>query len=120
MASNIARSKETLQNLISSDSSSLVCGVGASISTSHLINEFEIADKIRVLFDDDPNKIGKYSPFYGIPVHDLEKLDEIKPKILVVLAWQHSNKLLERLKTLNYKGLVVIPLPYFKVFYLEG
>lgn len=120
MASNVARSKETLQNLISSDNSRLVGGVGASISTSHLINEFEIADKIKILFDDDANKIGKYSPFYGIPVHDLERLDEKNPEILVVLAWQHSNKLLERLKTLKYKGLVVIPLPYFKVLHLEG
>jgi len=118
MASNVARSKATLQNLISSDSSRLVGGVGASISTSHLINEFEISDKIKILFDDDTNKIGKFSPLYGIPVHDLERLNETNPEILIILAWQHSNKLLERLKTLKYNGLVVIPLPYFKVFHL--
>lgn len=118
MASNVARSKEALQNLISSNPSRLVCGVGASISTSHLINEFEVADKIKMLFDDDPNKIGKYSPFYGIPVHNLGSLAENNPDILIILAWQHSNKLLERLRDLKFKGLVVIPLPYFKVFYV--
>jgi len=119
MAGNVAHSKLALQNLISSGSSRLVGAVGASISTSHLMNEFEIADKIKVLFDDDPNKIGKYSPFYGIPVHNLERLGEINPEILVILAWQHTNKLLERLRDLKYNGLLVIPLPHFKVFYLE-
>jgi len=119
MAGNVAHSKLALQNLISSGSSRLVGAVGASISTSHLMNEFEIADKIKVLFDDDPNKIGKYSPFYGIPVHNLERLGEINPEILVILAWQHTIKLLERLRDLKYNGLLVIPLPHFKVFYLE-
>lgn len=39
-----------------------IFGVGASISTSYLINLFEVQEYIDFLVDDDINKIGRFSP----------------------------------------------------------
>jgi hypothetical protein len=89
-----------------------LAGVGASISTTHLMYQFGLKDFISTLFDDDKNKIGRYSPGLGLPVLGLENLSEMNFKIVVILAWQHSRVLLKRLREVDKKLKVFIPMPF--------
>ena len=86
-------------------------GIGASISTSYLINEFEMAKKISYLVDDDEIKQGKYSPLYALEVIPFNHERVKREGNAIILAWQHSNVLINRLKASDFKGKVLIPLP---------
>ena len=89
-----------------------LAGIGASISTTHLMYQFGLNDFVSTLFDDDINKIGRYSPGLGLPVLGLENLSEMNFKIVVILAWQHSGVLLKRLREIDEKLKVFIPMPF--------
>ena len=99
---------------------SKICGIGASISTSHLVNEFQISDFLDFIYDDDVKKIRKFSPHFAIEVKPLTSLLEINPDVVIILAWQHINRLVERLNEVGYVGLLVVPLPEFKIYHLGG
>jgi hypothetical protein len=91
-----------------------VLGIGASISTSYLINQFSLSEFISHLVDDDISKVGKFSPYYGLEVisfsnHLIQQCDTA-----LILAWQHTNVLLNRLRTVGFKGRVLVPLPDIK------
>jgi hypothetical protein len=94
-------------------------GIGASISTSYLINYFDIFQYIDCLVDDDRRKCGTYSPKYGIPVKSFDGLNTIENPTAIILAWQHSNLLINRLENSGFKGKIIIPLPHFQVIYLD-
>ena len=88
-----------------------VYGIGASISTTYLCNEFNLNSSIEKLFDDDRNKIGRYAPGSGLLVDSLSNLPSNKGSLAIILAWQHSEKLLKRLREIGFSGQVLIPLP---------
>ena len=93
---------ETFQNLN---------GVGASISTTYLCNQFGISSRISGLYDDDKNKIGKFAPASGIEVHPLSTLPSGDDSLTIILAWQHTEKFISRLKEIHFAGRILIPLP---------
>ena len=86
-------------------------GIGASISTTYFCNQFSISEKLFALFDDDVNKIGRFSPGAGLEVFPLSALPSGGKYLTIVLAWQHTDKLLSRLKEINFTGRVLVPLP---------
>jgi hypothetical protein len=89
-----------------------IYGIGASISTTYLCNQFNLSDKIDKLFDDDVNKIGRFSPGSGLQVNALKDLPTGNSSLAIILAWQHSEKLLSRLKEVGFSGKVLTPLPF--------
>lgn len=94
---------------------SRLSGIGASTSTTYLINFLGIENKLSELYDDDPQKIGKYSPGHGIPVIPLRSALDSNSDALIILAWQHTNRIIQRLTDLGFTGRVMTPLPTFKV-----
>ena len=86
-------------------------GVGASISTTYLCNQFGISSRISGLYDDDKNKIGKFAPASGIEVHPLSTLPSGDDSLTIILAWQHTEKLISRLKEIHFAGRILLPLP---------
>jgi hypothetical protein len=107
----IDKSKIIINELIDSAQNRPICGVGASISATHLCNQFNISKIIECVFDDDINKIGLHTPGSGILVKSLSNLFEHNNSLLIILAWQHTNRILGRLTELGFKGQVIIPLP---------
>ena len=89
-----------------------IYGIGASISTSYLLNYLEISEYITELYDDDVNKIGKFSPGVGKKVFSIDDLPNHSECLAIILAWQHTNLILERLNQVGFKGEIFIPLPY--------
>jgi hypothetical protein len=102
---------EATRNLIQQIGNLGFAGIGASISTTHLLHEFSIGHLVTRLFDDDPNKIGRYSPGFGIEVSPLDDLGHDEYDTAVLLAWQHKTKLLSRIRETAFQGHVLIPLP---------
>lgn len=88
-----------------------VIGLGASISTTYLINYFEISQYFKFLIDDDLSKIGKFSPFFGHEVISFEQGTKIVGHKYCMLAWQHTNKLIQRFQENKLNGDILIPLP---------
>lgn len=89
-------------------------GIGASMSTTYFLTQLRYPDLKIVLYDDDERKINKYSPKFGFPVRKLEQLKDFisnNNNLAILFAWQHTNKLLSRLKEEKFKGIVLIPLP---------
>lgn len=71
----------------------VVAGFGAARSGPTLIVQFGLKDAIQYMFDDHPQKVGKFSPGHGIPVLPTKALLERMPDYVVILAWIHAKKI---------------------------
>lgn len=116
---NIGQVSSEISKFINTGKFKKIYGIGASISTTHLINQFNLAKSLTSIFDDDPNKHYKFAPGTGLKVVPLSELPNAPEDAVVILAWQHTNKIFERLKELNYSGKIMIPLPSPKITSLE-
>jgi len=118
LAARIDVASQEVHQLIGAMPSSAVAGVGASISTTHLLHQFEIGSRFSRLFDDDANKIGRFSPGFGIEVSPLKDLGQGDWHAVLLLAWQHSDVLLSRMRGVGFSGSVIVPLPNPQVVHL--
>jgi hypothetical protein len=88
-------------------------GYGSSHSTTtHIIN-FGLEDRLSWLVDDNPQRHGLYSPSTGLEIKSPLSLVESELPILI-LAWQHDWRILERVKKLRYTGMAYALLPVFQ------
>lgn len=113
MASNIESSSHQVKSIVQSlsEPQHKVFGVGASISSTALISEFGLASYLDCLFDDDPKKHSTFAPGTGLPVAPLDEISTKGPGMGILLAWQHTNKIIERLHQVGFKGNLIIPMP---------
>ena len=117
LAARIDAASKQVHQLMGAMPTSSFAGVGASISTTHLLHQFGIGFNVARLFDDDANKIGRFSPGFGIEVSPLKDLGQREWRAALLLAWQHSDVLLSRMQSVGFTGSVVIPLPNPQVAY---
>ena len=89
-----------------------IAGYGASATSTTLISHFEIQKYFSYLVDDNIDKIKTYSPGYHLPVYDINFLKNDKPDVIIILAWRFKTEILKKLTL--FKGIVVIPLPFFE------
>jgi hypothetical protein len=105
-----------LNEMLKSLQSSNIYGIGASISTTYLCNQFRLNDKVDKLFDDDVNKVGRFAPGSGKPVQALTGIPKKEDSVALILAWQHSERLIQRLREVGYPGRILTPLPNPRLF----
>jgi hypothetical protein len=103
---------EETRSILKSFHNLSIYGIGASISTSYLLNYFEVNEYIKELYDDDVNKIGKFSPGTAKKVYKIDDLPNYSKCLAMILAWQHTDLILERLNQVGFKGKIFVPLPY--------
>lgn len=115
LISRVEKSAKNLRDYLELNELQEVSGIGASISTTYLTSQFRLGKYLLDLYDDDPNKQGKYSPYFGKKVFPLRNLSTSPSTTAILLAWQHTDRILERLHDIGYSGKVLIPLPRFKV-----
>ncbi len=114
-ADSVQLKGEMIRHDLKQLNSSNLAGIGASISTTHLIYQFGLNEFISVLFDDDINKIGRYSPGLGLPVLGLNELSAESFETVVILAWQHSEVLRQRMSDLKFGGSTISIMPRFEI-----
>jgi SAM-dependent methyltransferase len=71
-----------------------IAGFGAARSGTTLIAQLEIGDAIDCIFDDHPDKAGKYSAGFGIPVYKTSEILTRKPDYIIILAWVFAKKIM--------------------------
>ena len=89
----------------------LAGGVG-----SVFLGEYHELSKIDKLFDDDVNKVGRFAPGSGKPVQALTSIPKKEDSVALILAWQHSERLIQRLREVGYPGRILTPLPNPRLF----
>lgn len=65
--------------------------------------------------DDAPLKQGTFTPGKHITVLPFTAIQEKKPDVLLVLAWNFAESIIAKCKANGYKGKFIVPLPEFKV-----
>jgi hypothetical protein len=71
-----------------------VAGYGAARSGPTLIAQLDLGNVISCIFDDHPQKVGKFSPGDHIAVLPTSELYERKPDYVIILAWIHAKKII--------------------------
>ena len=98
-----------------------VAGFGAARSGPTLIAQLGLENKIDFIVDDNPNKIGRYSPGDGIPIMPTAALDTERPDYVVILAWVHAQYIVEHNRDyLENGGHFVVLCPETRVIGKNG
>lgn len=93
-----------------------VAGYGASTTVTTLLWQFDLADQLAFLADDNPAKDGLFAPHCHIPVLGSDVLYSRKPDYVVILAWIYAEPIMKRhQRFLDEGGKFVIPLPELRV-----
>lgn len=85
-------------------------GYGAAVGSTLLLYHFGLGDVLTELWDDNPGKIGRYSPGYHLPVVKPSRGTASK---VVVLAWRYAEMIMNQHP--EYRGQFLIPLPEVQV-----
>ncbi len=72
-----------------------IAGYGAARSGPTLIAQFGLAGAIDFIVDDHPQKVGKYETGDGVAVVPTKQLVARMPDYCIILAWVHSQKIIE-------------------------
>ena len=90
-----------------------IAGYGASARGNTTITYYGIgAEHLDFLVDKNPLKQGLYSPNTRIPVKPVEAIDEEKPDVLFMLAWNFFDEIYEQQKAFRERGgQFLIPYP---------
>jgi len=99
------------------NSNESIVGYGASHSTTTLIHQFELAKYIDSIVDDNIAKQNTYSPGYHIPVKSPTTLKQKNPDWVLILGWQHTDVICNRIvDLLGNQQKVIVPLPNPKIY----
>ena len=105
----IEQAKKELIDILDIHKNQKIIGYGASATSTTLISHFGLNYYLSALVDDNPGKIGTYSPGYHIPVKNSNSLHENPPDVVIILAWRYHKEIHQIISSLNCK--IIVPLP---------
>lgn len=104
-----------------------VSGYGAAAKGMTLLSMLsDSAQQLECIIDESPLKQNKFTPGkYPIPVCDLltyetQASNKHKKQVLIVLAWNCWNEIVNKLKNIKYVGLLIRPFPKQSIYLLDG
>jgi SAM-dependent methyltransferase len=94
-----------------------VVAYGAPGKGNTLLNHCGIrSDLIEFAVDRNPFKHGRFLPGTHIPVHDVDRLAQARPDVVVILPWNLRTEITEQLAYVReWGGRLVVPLPHLEV-----
>jgi SAM-dependent methyltransferase len=93
-----------------------VVAYGASTTVITLMYHFELENKLAYLVDDNPKKHSLFSPGCHLEVKPGDVLYTDKPDIVVILAWQYADVIIQKHQQfIAAGGTIVVPLPTLQV-----
>ena len=82
------------------------------MSGTILLNFCEINyNYIDAIIDNNKLKHGLYTPGTGIPIVNFKKGMLLNPDLIIILAWNFKNEILNLCKSVGFKGQFIIPFP---------
>jgi 2-polyprenyl-3-methyl-5-hydroxy-6-metoxy-1,4-benzoquinol methylase len=96
----------------------IVVAYGSSCKCSTFFNYAGVRpDLVPFVVDISPLKQGKYMPGSHIPIVSEEELKRVKPRYVVITAWNLRSEIVEQLEYIrSWNGKFVITTPYLEVF----
>jgi len=89
-----------------------VVGYGASATSTTLIYEFSLQEKLSYLVDDNPIRQGCFLPGSNLEVFSPEYMFEDSPTHVLLLAWRFKEMIINRIKnSLPKECVFIVPLP---------
>lgn len=113
-AARVAEIKTELHKLIATAQrqNKRIAAFGTSVGSAALIHQFELEDKLDMLFDDSPFKERLEGPGYDLPVYRGDKLEAMAPALTIVLAWRYAQPITAKhAEYIAAGGRFVVPLP---------
>jgi len=74
----------------------VIAGYGAARSGPMLISQFGLKDTLSYVFDDHPQKVGLFTPGDYLVVLPTTAIEERQPHLVVILAWIHAKKIIQK------------------------
>ncbi len=94
----------------------VVAGYGASPTVTTLIDQFDLADRLDFLVDDNPVKQNTFSPGHHIPVYPSDAVYDREVDVIAVLAWQYASPISAKHRRFaEAGGRFVVPLPQLQL-----
>lgn len=116
MNNNFKKNKEKFVSFLKKLNINNLFAYGASGPATSLIYFYNLEDKIDYLVDDNPQRVGRYSPSSSIKVIDSKKMLEKMPEYVIILAWRFAKKIILRNKDfINKGGKFICILPKIKI-----
>jgi hypothetical protein len=106
----IMNDKIKVSELLKPYTGEIVGGFGAARSANLLIDFFELGPFLNFIIDDSTQKCGKWLNAFEVQILSNSSLVEQKPKVVVCLAWIHTEKITARLKETLGTGVKVLQL----------
>lgn len=113
-AKRIMQNKIALRNMICDllARGKTIWAYGASAKGNTLMNFFELtSEDIPVVIDDNPKKLGYYTPGSRMKIVGIDELGKLKVDYLLLLAWNFQREIVKRCLEKEYKGDFILPVP---------
>jgi hypothetical protein len=108
--------RQQLRNVIEKEKKAdkKIIAYGASARSSTMLNFCGIdKNDIPIVIDQNVRKQGKYTPGSHILIQSAKEAMDCNPDTIVLLAWNFKDEITDYLKKdFQYKGKVIVPLPY--------
>ncbi len=115
LAGRIAASSAALRTKLATvkANGARVGGYGAPAKITTLMHHFELsADDVEFLAEDNPLKVGLYTPGKHVPIVGTTSLTDSPPGYVVVFAWNFARSIIARhRKFVENGGRFIVPLP---------
>lgn len=94
-----------------------IAGYGAPAKGSTLLNFYGIGrETIDYIIDTTPLKQNMFTPGAHIPIYSPEKITQLKPDYVLLLAWNYADAILKKEDKLRKQGVkFIIPVPEVKI-----
>jgi SAM-dependent methyltransferase len=95
----------------------VIAGFGAPAKGNTMLNFCQLGkEDIDYIVDENPLKVGLFTPGTHIPVESMKMLDEKKPDYIIILAWNFADEILQKTKKYAEHGVkFIIALPEFRI-----
>lgn len=87
----------------------VIVGYGSPAKATTSLNYYGItSNEIKYIIEDNPLKHGKVLPGVRIPIYSKSKLDEIKPDIVLVMAWNFFDDIVKNNQDITNKNIKLL------------
>jgi len=114
-AREVEGNRDALVTLLKSlrDQGHRVAGYGAPAKGNTLLNYCGIGpDLLPFIVDQNPRKVGRFTPGTHIPVKGVEALHAFAPDYVLILAWNFADEIMQQLEAFRARGgRFILPIP---------
>jgi dTDP-4-dehydrorhamnose reductase/SAM-dependent methyltransferase len=93
-----------------------IIGYGASAKSTTFLYQYKIQNNILdYIIDDNIFKQGHFSPGLNIPIKPFNILDTDNVDYIIILSWNFSKEIIDKLKKYRNKIRIIIPFPEIRI-----